>query len=117
MDPAQHQMPFGRHRGQPIAEIPSAYLHWLITGPVKLSTGLRAAVAAELSRRGASVPERQERPVPTPTCRRCPAAAYCVLWRQDRLGRKSLRAECCRCHQFLTTLPLREPFIAMADQA
>jgi hypothetical protein len=48
-------MPFGRHKGTPLADVPESYLGWPLPG-CKLSSGLRAAVAAELERRGVRPP-------------------------------------------------------------
>jgi hypothetical protein len=43
-------LPFGRHKGEPLGQVPSHYLAWFLR-ECKPSTGLRAAVAAELTRR------------------------------------------------------------------
>jgi hypothetical protein len=51
MNTAPTPLPFGKHKGRPLAEVPASYLSWLLA-EVKLSSGLRCAVAAELTRRG-----------------------------------------------------------------
>jgi hypothetical protein len=53
-------LPFGRHKNQPLSEVPESYLRWCIE-TCKLSSGLRSAVAAELTSRGIEVP-----PAPPP---------------------------------------------------
>lgn len=42
-------MPFGRHKGLPLEELPDAYLHWLTT--IRLRSPLQEAVEAERRRR------------------------------------------------------------------
>jgi hypothetical protein len=49
-------MPFGKHAGKPLSELPSGYLRWLAE-PDRLATlypNTRAAVAAEVERRQAT---------------------------------------------------------------
>jgi hypothetical protein len=56
-------MPFGRHRGQLIADIPSRYLRWLLR-ECDLEPILYAAVMRELSGRGEeTAPKREDRSV------------------------------------------------------
>jgi hypothetical protein len=43
--------PFGKHKDEPLANVPASYLLWSLRD-CKLSSGLRAAVAGELQRRG-----------------------------------------------------------------
>lgn len=59
-------MPFGKHKGQPLAEVPTTYLRWL-AGLDDLREPLRSAVHAELDRR-----EDDYEPTFT-TTRPCPA--------------------------------------------
>jgi hypothetical protein len=105
-------LPFGKYRDKPIPGVPSSYLTWLHR-ETKLSAPLRAAVAAELSRRGIDVPPPPPRP--DPKCREHPTAGYRALWGEDRAGRKFIRAECRQCHRSMGHLPLREPYTGMAD--
>src|SRR5262249_25486481 len=58
-----------------------AYLQWAI-GTVKLSTGVRAAVAAELERRGVRPPSPPP-PRPPGPCWRCGSTQYRHTWQQD----------------------------------
>jgi uncharacterized protein (DUF3820 family) len=41
-----HTLPFGRHKGKPLAEVPVDYLLWALR-ECKLSSGLFAAVAGD----------------------------------------------------------------------
>ena len=52
-------MPFGKHKGEPIAGLPSAYLAW-VAGLDSLSPRVRKAVADEIGLRLASVPFSEE---------------------------------------------------------
>jgi len=113
---AGYVLPFGKHAGVPLAAVPGDYLAWLL-GAAKLSTGLRANVAAELLGRGHAVP-----PAPPPRsiapCRRCgPSVGVLVHWQQLRTGQRRLRAECRRCGKFLTYPPCAEPYTMMANAA
>jgi hypothetical protein len=44
-------MPFGKHQGVPLADLPEGYLRWLGEPERQLREPLRSQVAAELSRR------------------------------------------------------------------
>ena len=90
-------LPFGQHKGQPLDTVPTSYLTWLAT--VRLSAGLRAAVVAELARRGIQAP-----PLPVPPekpltpCGRCNSAdAPRLTWHEQRDGRRAIRRTCERC--------------------
>jgi hypothetical protein len=43
-------MPFGRHKGRPLAEVPSEYLRWSLAN-VRLGSGFRREIVADLGRR------------------------------------------------------------------
>jgi hypothetical protein len=106
-------LPFGRHRGQPLSAVPSSYLAWLLR-EVKLSSGLRAAVAAELAGRGIGVPPPP--PFVPAACRRCGPAGHSFRWAQDRRGGRRVRVQCGRCHAYLGFAPCRPPFTTKADE-
>jgi hypothetical protein len=108
-------LPFGRHKDVPITDVPAAYLAWLIR-TVRLSSGLRRAVAAELSRRGLDVPPPPPPPEPG-RCWRCGGTDCVYRWAEDRLGRRQLRRECERCGQFRGFAAQVEPFTTEADAA
>jgi hypothetical protein len=113
---ADFVLPFGRYNGVPLAAVPSEYLGWLL-GKVKLSTGIRATVAAELSTRGHTVPPAPP-PRPIAPCRRCgPNVGVSVHWQKLRNGQRRLRAECRRCGKFLTYPPSVMPYTTMANAA
>jgi uncharacterized protein (DUF3820 family) len=109
-------MPFGKHRGQPLRDIPTSYLRWLVGG-VKLSSGLRLAVAEELQRRGVEVGLPPSQPFPVRACDRCPAAGVAFGWAEDSLGRKRVRASCTVCDCLLAIPPSRPPYSTLADIA
>jgi hypothetical protein len=113
---ADRVLPFGRYNGVPLAAVPSDYLASLI-GQVKLSSGIRATVAAELSSRGHPLPPAPP-PRPIVPCRRCgPSAGVTLHWQQLRNGQRRLRAECRRCGRFLTYPPSVEPYTTIANAA
>jgi putative quorum-sensing-regulated virulence factor len=49
-------MPFGRHAGTPLAELPGGYLSWLETKLDSWRDPFRAALLAELARRRKTTP-------------------------------------------------------------
>jgi hypothetical protein len=106
-------LPFGKHKGIPLDGVPTDYLAWALR-ECKLSTGLHAAVAGEVARRGGAVP-----PPPPPPRLRCPdcrsASEPRFTWQQDRRGDKRIRAECGACQKFIAFAPLREPYTLAAD--
>jgi hypothetical protein len=64
-------LPFGKHRGEPLHDVPSGYLKWVLENLDRLEPDLKAALAAELRTR-----ERRPRPAthePTSTRPREPA--------------------------------------------
>jgi hypothetical protein len=114
MESSQHSLPFGRHKDQPLTEVPTDYLRWAI-GECKLSSGLLTALTAELVRRGVEAPPPRARP-PMPRCPRCGVDAGVVfLWQEDRAGRRRIRAECRRCRHYLAFAPCISPYVEQAD--
>jgi hypothetical protein len=110
----EHVMPFGKYKDKPLAEVPSPYLSWLLR-ECKLSSGLRAAVADELSRRSINAPAAPP-PRPIVRCRQHPDAEPLCYWMQDRLGRRRIRAECSHCRRMVDHPPIVEPYVSMADR-
>jgi hypothetical protein len=107
------EMPFGKFKGLTVDRIDTGYLRWLLT--IKLSSGLRAAVAGELCRRGVPVPDPP--PHVPPSCPRCRAATVIgYSWYEDRLGRRFIKRRC-RCGEDLGFAPHRPEFVARADAA
>jgi hypothetical protein len=106
---------FGKHRGKPLAEVPTSYLEWAIR-EIRLSSGVRARVAEALAARGAAVPPPPP-PRPIPACRRCGPAGHRVEWFVDSLARRRLRATCVACGRTVTFPAVVEPFISEADAA
>jgi hypothetical protein len=109
-------LPFGRYANQPLADVPSSYLSWLLA-EAKLSTGLRAAVAAELGRRQLQ-PQPARQVAPEPSCATCgPSAGLSYRWGEDSLGRRYIRRSCARCDRYLGAAPQVEPFVTRANAA
>lgn len=111
--PSVTAMPFGKHRGKPLGEIPDGYLLWLLR-EAKLSSGLRLAVGNELRRRSVEAP-------PPPPPRRPPSCGYCgevdfaVGWMEDSRGNRRIRATCKGCRRCRCFLPLIEPWVSAAN--
>jgi hypothetical protein len=106
-------LPFGKHRGEPLGNVPASYLVWL-TQECKLGSGLFNAVAGELASRGLT-PPAQPPPRPVFPCRRCPGAGYRCSWFEDSLGRRRIKAECTRCHATVDHPPSVPPYSTEAD--
>jgi hypothetical protein len=106
-------LPFGRHANQPLTTVPLDYLQWCLR-TVRLSSGLRAAVADELTRRGVEVPPA-EPPRPLPTCRRCPGVTPILHWLQDSLGRRQIKISCGACHASIGFAPQVPPYVEQAN--
>jgi hypothetical protein len=107
-------LPFGKHRNCPLSEVPSHYLTWLAS-TCRLSSGLKAAVHAELRERGEPVPAGPHREHTVPVCRRCPGAGFRCCWRIDAMGRRTIRASCQCCDRHLSFAPCVPPFTDLAD--
>src|SRR4051794_18160809 len=104
---APPSLPFGRHRGVPLPDVPDDYLAW-VCRTFDAADPSRAAAAVELARRGLSVPETwppARRPVPgeCPRCHLCPGLV--IFWAERRDGRRQLRRECSQCGTWLGTAP------------
>jgi hypothetical protein len=110
-------LPFGRHKGAPLADVPASYLQWALR-ECKLSSGLRAGLAAELARRGIKAPP-QPPPPPPLACQRCPPPhpGLVARWQEDCNGGRRIRGECARCRHWVTYLPQVEPYVSQADAA
>ncbi len=68
-------MPFGRHRGLDLVDVPSDYLHWLTT--LDLRPRLRDAVVEEVERRRGEGGRRRD-PVEAPGVPRCPSRSLAL---------------------------------------
>ena len=112
-EPPPPSLPFGRHRNVPLPQVPASYLHWALR-ECRLSSGLRGAVAAELSSRGVPVPPPPP-PAPLRPCQRCGASDFRHAWQQDRAGNRRVRRTCRRCGGFVCFAPLVAPYTAEAD--
>src|SRR5207245_11467446 len=63
-------MPFGKHRGTPLSELPGGYLRWLGTKLADWREPLRSELATEIERRnGQTLPRVVDGPTPTPAPR------------------------------------------------
>jgi hypothetical protein len=108
-----HSLPFGKHKGRPLPQVPSGYLQWLIR-ECKLSSGMRSAVADELRHRNIDAPAPAP-PRPLRPCRDHPDAELLLLWMEDRLGRRRIRAECSMCRRPADYPPCVPPYSTQAD--
>jgi hypothetical protein len=108
---------FGQHKGKPLPQVPTGYLRWALA-TVTLSTGLRAAVRAELLSRGADPATLPADPPPKDVrCRACGERAFFVYWQEARSGR-IIRADCVLCGgAFVAFLPQTPANVALADAA
>src|SRR5262245_32538541 len=96
-------LPFGKYGGRQLTAVPSAYLLWALR-TVKLGSGLRAAVASELQRRGVAVTV-PPLPEPPPSCWRCGGTDLEYTWQQFRNGDMQVRRGCKRCGKSLGFAP------------
>jgi hypothetical protein len=109
-------MPFGKHRGRSLTEVPDGYLAWLLR-ECKLSSALRAAVADEVRRRGMEPPAPPP-PAPPPACWRCGASGEVRYgWQEQRGGRRAIRRSCTRCGGCIGFAPLVPEYTRLADAA
>jgi hypothetical protein len=58
-------MPFGKHSGCRVADVPSSYLAWALTNVSRLDWSLRQAIEAELARRHDAAAQPPPRPEAT----------------------------------------------------
>jgi hypothetical protein len=109
---------FGRHKGKPLSEVDTGYLKWTLA-TVKLSSGTRAAVEAELSARGVACPPAPPRPRPCwmGPCHRCGCAVVQYRWLEQRDGRRQVSARCSRCGASLGIAPRTPPYTTETDVA
>jgi hypothetical protein len=94
--------------------VPTDYLQWALR-TLKLSSGLREAVVAELRGRGIFVPPQEPPAWVVRPCHRCGDTDYLGFWMQDRRGLKRIQLECATCSTFLGFPPSRPPFSDLAD--
>jgi hypothetical protein len=108
-------MPFGKHRGRPLSEIPDGYLQWLLREVAKLSAGLRAAAVAELTRRGRPVPDAPPPPPRDPRCWRCGSQRLRPGWMQVAGGGQRIKLTCADCGRSGGFAPHTPEYVAQAD--
>ncbi len=58
------QMPFGKHAGQAVAEVPTPYLLWVLRARRHLDPALRRAIREVLTARGCALPPEAADPTP-----------------------------------------------------
>lgn len=110
-----HVLPFGKWKNRPLADIDSGYLKWALS-TIKLSSGLRAALADELVNRGEAPPAVPEPKAVVPACPRCgPGGKVSYEWAEDRLGRRQVRQSCRACGRSLGYAPRVSPYIELAN--
>ena len=108
-------LPFGKHAGQPLDTVPTPYLDWLAR-EARLSSGLRAAVAAELRARGSTPPPPARLRAGCPVrCTRCGSTELRHSWHEYRNGQRQIRRACGRCGTWLGSAPQTPEAVAEAD--
>jgi hypothetical protein len=109
------QLPFGKHKGAALVDVPEGYLRWLLGGDVKLSAALRTAVRGEMTRRGVALAD--EAPPRPRQCLRCGHTQMRHTWHQcGGKGRaRQIRAECANCRRFSGFAPQTPANVAEAD--
>jgi hypothetical protein len=108
-------LPFGKYKGWEPIEAPTDYLQWMIK-TCKLSTGLKAAIRAELEARGVSLPTGPEVSAGAPPCKSCGNKIALVEWQTLADKRRMIRATCCRCGGFMGFLPQTDHNKDLADR-
>jgi hypothetical protein len=113
-----HTLPFGRHKGAALANVPTPHLAWAIR-TVRLSSGLRAAVRTELTSRPDCPSDLPDEPAPrTPQCRRCGGVELRLAWQGLSRGTgRVIRGDCRRCGQFVLFVEQTPENVALADGA
>jgi hypothetical protein len=112
-----YRLPFGRHRGEPLGQVPTDYLEWFLK-TCKPSAGLRAVIRAELSARPDAprdLPSEAEATVVS--CQSCGSGNVAVSWHEHRDGRRAIRGDCRDCRKCIGFLPQTAANIALADAA
>lgn len=72
-DPGAWVIPFGKHKGKPLADVPMPYLRWLLANATDLRPDTRATIEAFMSnpgQRGTRAPKASAAEH-APTCARC----------------------------------------------
>jgi hypothetical protein len=109
-----HRLPFGKHKGETPAAVPTDYLAWLLAN-VRLSSGLRRAVTDELRARGRGVP-LLELP-PEPVCPDCGLDTRIHYgWLETSNGERRIQ-RVCGCGRLLGFAPHVEPFLGLAERS
>jgi uncharacterized protein (DUF3820 family) len=111
--PYQHRLPFGKHRGKTVADVPSDYLSWLLRN-VRLSSGLRLAVTDVLRSRGVQVAPPPPVP-PEPVCPDCGLDTRIFYgWLETSNGERRIQ-RLCGCGRALGLAPHIEPYLSLAE--
>jgi hypothetical protein len=113
---AEHYLPVGLYRGQPLSSVPTDHLRWALW-ELKLSWGLFTAARRQLLSRG--VPESQLPPPRAPRvlfCTRCGESRLRVFWQEIANGEQRIRADCRGCGRFVGWVPMTEETAARADE-
>jgi hypothetical protein len=105
----EHRLPYGKHKGRPLLQVPIWYLRWVLK-TWKLSSGLRAAVREALGLPAEPSP-------PPPRCQRCRNDQLRLTWHEQAGGVRQVRADCLPCRRFVSFVPLTPENVARADAA
>jgi hypothetical protein len=113
----RHVMPFGKHRGAPLTDVPTSYLAWVMR-TCKLSTGLRSAMGEELRSRPDCPEDLPPEPAANtpPSCRGCGGTDLHLTWQPlGGAGGRVIRADCRGCGAFVYFAPQTPENVALAD--
>lgn len=83
--PGADVMPFGKHRGTPIKDVPKDYLRWILDNVQVLEPTLKAKIEARLNIQPATLPLAVEEPEPDPASPQAKSALTAANLEIERL--------------------------------
>lgn len=83
--PGADVMPFGKHRGTPIKDVPKSYLQWILANVETIEPALKAKIEARLNIQPATLPLAVEEPEPDPASPQAKSALAAANLEIERL--------------------------------